>query len=592
MLGQHSLASIFLRRDQLATAIRHQPGLYPIMIQGDILGSRHHAAHKFSLSHFSKNSLFCLRSGFPLLVLGAYDGNHMQHVNCLVAFREPDQNLLPTSGYGGGSTGYFEDEYVRHFFVHDDVIGPNVPVRLVSHAYLTACLRAQQVLKSFVKSFEGEEMHKDSAVAIAWHMVAVSGVGQQQNCPLSPARSELRLKRVTKELYSLLQRAEKMPGAPFVVAMIRNTVDQIRTLLLQNMTAEEGVRIGNTLELLSKAGDFSRKACEDEQYEIARIIGQQLFNDKEGLLFKECSEDEMRKYLSYTVSLFLVGCFYLARASRLEWQTQTASVSEKEMLATGQYAVFVLDPTPGDERFSRLRRLPRKKWPRFEPFTPSSLHVAMPEEIIPLPKQLLAATSDKLLACDVAYRLYKENNTHLQFEPVVWSASCFLSDQARYFDAILPNTLSSALKLPSAKYVPSEQFLRARAAMLRAARTELYRVAHRMSRIIGVVRIGVRAEGDNSTTPVYDFLFSTTDSHQIPIAHLVFHKGMVDVLPYDALDDGAVFSKGQESLLNRIRCDAVQPIDADLVCRFGPRVSAFMDEQRGIYEEEIRGITM
>ncbi len=110
-----------LTPEQLCEAIK-QRDLAPVALAGDLSGK-----DGFQRKRFSNSCAALLRSGFPVLIVGTFMGNEegstpstRQHAVCAVGFREcsyPQQ--LP-------ETVEFRDQDIRHLYINDDNLGPNV----------------------------------------------------------------------------------------------------------------------------------------------------------------------------------------------------------------------------------------------------------------------------------------------------------------------------------------------------------------------------------------------------------------------------------------------------------------------------------
>jgi len=102
-----------LTPEQICEAIK-QRDLAPVALAGDLS-----AKEGFQRERFSSSCAALLRSGFPVLIVGTF-ANGRQHAVCAVGFRECDVSQeLP------GSID-FRDHGIRHLYINDDNLGPNV----------------------------------------------------------------------------------------------------------------------------------------------------------------------------------------------------------------------------------------------------------------------------------------------------------------------------------------------------------------------------------------------------------------------------------------------------------------------------------
>ncbi len=119
-----------LNNIQLLQAIK-SCGLAPIVLTGDSddkIGSE----SCFSVKRFSSSCAAFVRSGYPVLIGGQLK-DHGKHAVCVVGFRE---TAAPLASPGSGA---LQDEGIKHFYLHDDNIGPSARFKLVeenAHAVL------------------------------------------------------------------------------------------------------------------------------------------------------------------------------------------------------------------------------------------------------------------------------------------------------------------------------------------------------------------------------------------------------------------------------------------------------------------------
>lgn len=113
-LGARVFPSAGLTNVQLLEAIK-EFGLNPFVIEGDI---RKDGKNFFSPIRFSSLCAAMIRSGYPVLVIG--DIPEGRHAICAVGFRESPAPFAPFNDVA------LEDATTKHFYVHDDNIGPNI----------------------------------------------------------------------------------------------------------------------------------------------------------------------------------------------------------------------------------------------------------------------------------------------------------------------------------------------------------------------------------------------------------------------------------------------------------------------------------
>lgn len=114
-LGNRVFPRVGLTIYQLAEAIKEHD-LSPVICQGDTPDG---GQYFFTKERFSATCAAFIRSGYPVLVIGTLDG-HGSHAQCMVGFREaPDSPELHASVR-------FSDADIKHVYLHDDNLGPNV----------------------------------------------------------------------------------------------------------------------------------------------------------------------------------------------------------------------------------------------------------------------------------------------------------------------------------------------------------------------------------------------------------------------------------------------------------------------------------
>ncbi len=127
-LGSRIFPSNGLTLHQLLEAIKEQ-NLAPVMISGDIQKNNDSTLF-FSIERFTSMYASFIRSGYPVLIIGHYENstaeNQSGHAICGVGFRESLLNDVPYEKV------VLQDSHFTFFYVHDDNIGPNVRMEIVT----------------------------------------------------------------------------------------------------------------------------------------------------------------------------------------------------------------------------------------------------------------------------------------------------------------------------------------------------------------------------------------------------------------------------------------------------------------------------
>ncbi|MBF0178360.1 MAG: hypothetical protein HQL63_16180 [Magnetococcales bacterium] len=124
--GKRTFPSRGLGSNNLAEAIRHQEGLVPMVISGDLTGVR---GSRFSREYFNLLSTAFLFGDFPVLVIGNRKDRDEKHAVCLTGFRaEKLKKSLPLLTNPNDSERKIcvcGDLDIEAYFGHDVNIGPN-----------------------------------------------------------------------------------------------------------------------------------------------------------------------------------------------------------------------------------------------------------------------------------------------------------------------------------------------------------------------------------------------------------------------------------------------------------------------------------
>ena len=121
--GSRPFPSVGLTLEQIMEAINQQ-NLNPIAVSGDKSDLPSNGlGHPFSKERFANNVAAFVRSGYPLLLAGHYEGGG-GHAICIVGFR--DKAVTP------GESGKYRmaDQDVEYIYAHDDNFGPNLRFRI------------------------------------------------------------------------------------------------------------------------------------------------------------------------------------------------------------------------------------------------------------------------------------------------------------------------------------------------------------------------------------------------------------------------------------------------------------------------------
>ncbi|MBF0186061.1 MAG: hypothetical protein HQM06_16960 [Magnetococcales bacterium] len=554
----HTLSLVYVGDNELAAAIRQQPGLSSEFVRGDLNGGGlHHHTYTFSLDNFSKHVLPYLRCGIPLLVMGAHASTHKQHVNCLIGFREPDHIDLPigSAAEGGASSVIFEDVHYRSFYVHDDGVGPNIRVRLICQRQLDFFNEACQLLAELLVWCTDSVLAHLAEVFCYRHQLPNQSFPWAN--PYSANQLSAALKQAADGLRHGVSWASKFPCAQFVYEKLQHQVDDVLVLVCHYLTNDELEKINHVRFHLVRKNALKRHSSR---------VRKQFAKDN---LFSNLPEsaDVLRHVLS---SLFSCADFLnIAQELDRSWPhgSQYAQLSLPD---TDTAALLVMDPERDKLGRPGVKGRPFEEWPLWVPFSPRSIHVAVPEEIVTRPKHLLRAAEEKLAAVSTAYRMQwqavaaqaaRQGSAAPFPASVCWTVTCAFVDQATYFERWLPRVAIEDQPVEDASYQ------RQRELWLKEARYQLYCKAPLMGRFLGLVRIAFRSEGEKTATPAVDFLLDSTGSDQTVLAHMMFHRGL----------DLVLHENNRTALLQQL-AGSYPCMDVEQACRFGEKVICFADK--------------
>jgi hypothetical protein len=124
--GRRPFPSTGLTLEQILEAI-HKQNLNPIAVSGDSLANPPIPAlgRLFSKDRFANNVAAFVRSGYPVLVVGHYEGSS-GHAICIGGFRD----RTPDGGAPGSLT--MADKDIDYVYIHDDNKGPNIRFKIES----------------------------------------------------------------------------------------------------------------------------------------------------------------------------------------------------------------------------------------------------------------------------------------------------------------------------------------------------------------------------------------------------------------------------------------------------------------------------
>ncbi|MBF0620500.1 MAG: hypothetical protein HQL54_01105 [Magnetococcales bacterium] len=554
--GERVFPSRYLHRNQIADAIRQIPGCQPVVIRGDISPKRGVSGYTFSIEHFCQICLIYLRGGFPLLVSGnqrKQEGGK-DHMSCITGFMVPQTDKQMTGSdiieqiKNNKSDVFFEDTHFRHFFIHDDNIGPNVRVRVTTYEFLFLLRKAISYFNDFITLINHlsipEHAQKKQEFFGHWKdalktwqkedgITALEPSKWNRKCDYSVIPAELiesTLNKDLKDLQTVIDKAIKMTGAQFTTNRLNTLIEKLGAYILAPCPTE-------TLE------EYDNNHCKVEFQKDEHNRFKKIFDQIEKSEYSHTAED----LYDTAVKLFHSALIFLNTATeidkKVQWQSllynqndQTNGKNFKTSDKTIQRrVVLVFDPPLDREGKAAIEQYEDvRDWPTFNSFTPHSLHIAVPEEIVTLPDQLLRASLRKLQAIAVAYKFNPEKEVALE-ETLLWTSSCRFVDQVSYFEDVLPSVLSQ-IQQPEMDDVLNSDILRSkfkfyleeRSSWIESTREKLYKNSRLMSKYIGLVRFGIRKRSDPNatTTPIMDILFDTTDSdqNQFAIAHVIFQK--------------------------------------------------------------------
>lgn len=119
VFGRRAFPSTGLTLEQIMEAI-HKQDLNPIAVSGDLATNQ---GRFFSKERFANNVAAFVRSGYPILIAGNYEG-HGGHALCIVGFRDKfPENVVP-------GTYTMADKDIEYVYVHDDNYGPNIRFKI------------------------------------------------------------------------------------------------------------------------------------------------------------------------------------------------------------------------------------------------------------------------------------------------------------------------------------------------------------------------------------------------------------------------------------------------------------------------------
>jgi len=113
---------------QICDAIKEM-GLTPMVLTGD------QPSAFFSTERFASNCASFIRSGYPVIALGAINGNG--HAICISGFREAKLTNLQNGMVN------LSDSEIDTIYLHDDNLGPNVRAKLSTHQYSVPGIQTQ-----------------------------------------------------------------------------------------------------------------------------------------------------------------------------------------------------------------------------------------------------------------------------------------------------------------------------------------------------------------------------------------------------------------------------------------------------------------
>lgn len=123
LFGRRPFPSTGLTIEQILEAV-HKQNLNPIAVSGDLFDRPLPGLGRlFSKARFANNVAAFVRSGYPVLVVGQYEGSS-GHAICIGGFRD----RTPDAGEPGSLT--MADKDIDYVYVHDDNRGPNIRFKI------------------------------------------------------------------------------------------------------------------------------------------------------------------------------------------------------------------------------------------------------------------------------------------------------------------------------------------------------------------------------------------------------------------------------------------------------------------------------
>lgn len=122
-LGSRVFPSTGLSIFQVGEAIKAW-SLSPLVVEGDLVKA---GIDGFSKTRFAATCAAFIRSGYPVLLLGALrkqPGEEELHITCAVGFRASGNPPI------AANATEIQDSWINHMYVHDDNIGPNVRLEI------------------------------------------------------------------------------------------------------------------------------------------------------------------------------------------------------------------------------------------------------------------------------------------------------------------------------------------------------------------------------------------------------------------------------------------------------------------------------
>jgi hypothetical protein len=210
-LGERVYPTGGLLNHHMLEAIKEH-GLSPILLRGD---ANDKYGPLFSVARFSSTCAGLIRSGYPVLLIG--DREEAGHVVCAVGFRPLAPGPLPAGEYK-------EEDALKHLYIHDDALGPNVRFRVgegtSGEALLTPDAPPQRVPGRPVESPIAE---------IETFIVREIAVAVAPELRVSPDAAHKNGLRIAKDLSEALASEGSLPGLNVSLRFVRvsDYLDQV-----------------------------------------------------------------------------------------------------------------------------------------------------------------------------------------------------------------------------------------------------------------------------------------------------------------------------------------------------------------------------